>query len=100
MLLWVGARVSVDFVQHVLGAPAFQSIDSKQTKLPELDNELSARVRGIVDEIQQQRNVVFPLVIVKQKDPTEVNPPISAITICGVGPSRVRGNVTSGPLVG
>lgn len=71
MLLWVGARVSVDFVQHVLGAPAFQSIDSKQTKLPELDNELSARVRGIVDEIQQQRNVVFPLVIVKQKDPTE-----------------------------
>lgn len=72
LFLWVGSKVSANFCLQVLDAGAFQSIDSKQTKLPALDNPLSGKCRAIVDAIHAERNCGMPLTIVKQKDPTEV----------------------------
>ena len=72
MFLWVGSKVSTNFCQQVLDAPAFQAIDSKQTKLPSLDNPLSIHVRQVVATIAAERNVAMAITIVKQKDPTEV----------------------------
>ena len=40
MILWVGSRVSPTFINQVLGAPSFQAIDTKQTKLQNWDNPL------------------------------------------------------------
>jgi len=72
LFMWVGSKVSPNFCQQVLDAQAFQSIDSKQTKLPSLDNPLSNHVRQMVATIATERNVSLAITIVKQKDPTEV----------------------------
>lgn len=71
MLLWVGRAVAVPWVQHVLGAASFQSIDAQMTGLPALDHPLSRRVRDIVSEMRTSRNHYMKLWVVRQKDPSE-----------------------------
>lgn len=71
MLLWVGRAVSVPWVQQVLGAASFQSIDAQMTGLPALDHPLSRRVRDIVTQMRASRNHYMKLYVVRQKDPSE-----------------------------
>lgn len=55
MFLWLGISLAPEFTQAVFGAPCTQQIDTDRCGVPHLDNALSARVRGIIELIQQER---------------------------------------------
>jgi len=70
-MLWIGTNISSTFCQQVLDASAFMSVDTHQTKLAKLDNPSSQRVQQVLSTISDERHAVYPLRIIKQKDPTE-----------------------------
>jgi hypothetical protein len=98
LFLWVGRQVSPAFINAVLGAASFQSIDlqmvwcscfvvvffvgflggfsyaahAPQTELPVAANALSEQVRGIVTALRTARPPFMKMTIVKQKDPLEL----------------------------
>lgn len=71
MYLWIGKAAAAPWIQQVLGAAAFQSIDLNMAALPVLSNPLSERVRSVVTAMREERSPFMKLNIVKQKDPSE-----------------------------
>lgn len=56
MFLWLGIGLSPEFTQSVFGAQCTQQIDADRCGLPVFDNPLSKRVRGLVENIQNERH--------------------------------------------
>eukprot|EP00052_Salpingoeca_macrocollata_P001715 m.27111 g.27111 ORF g.27111 m.27111 type:complete len:849 (-) comp11617_c0_seq1:48-2594(-) len=71
MVLWVGRLCPPSWIQQVLGAASFQSIEVQMTALPVLSNNLSERVRRIVAALRAERPTFMRLSIAKQKDVSE-----------------------------
>lgn len=71
MFMWIGRAVAAPWVQQVIGAAAFQSIDVAMATLPVLGNPLSTRVREVIAAMRAERNPFMKLHIIKQKDPAE-----------------------------
>lgn len=71
MFIWIGRQCSGEWILKVLGAPHYQAIDPSMSRLPTLSNGLSARVRGIIDLINAERDQDFKFTIIKQKEGNE-----------------------------
>eukprot|EP00731_Ephydatia_muelleri_P029503 Em0021g26a len=69
IVLWIGQNISSDFATNLFGVPS--SVQIPTETLPALDNPLSFRVRGIIKQLQTQKQHCMKLYITKQRDKTE-----------------------------
>ncbi|XP_053726153.1 protein transport protein Sec24C isoform X1 [Synchiropus splendidus] len=68
LLLWVGAEVPACTLAQLFNTSCFSSLPSGETKLPPLENSVSARVRSLVDSLNSQVSCARTLLVVKQGD--------------------------------
>jgi len=71
MYMWLGMAVNPEWVQNVFGVQSAAQIDIDQSRVQELDNPLSRKVRSIIQSVQQTRNRHMKLVIIRQRDKLE-----------------------------
>nr|XP_040051121.1 protein transport protein Sec24C isoform X2 [Gasterosteus aculeatus aculeatus] len=71
LLLWVGSRVPACTLMALFNAGCFSSLPSGETKLPVLENRLSARVRSLVHALNSEAPCARKLWVVKQGDACE-----------------------------
>ncbi|KAL6114841.1 uncharacterized protein ACO6RY_05514 [Pungitius sinensis] len=71
LLLWVGSRVPACTLMALFNAGCFSSLPSGETKLPVLENRLSARVRSLVHALDAEAPCARTLWVVKQGDACE-----------------------------
>lgn len=55
LIIWLGLSLAPEFTQAVFSAQCSQLVDTDRPGIPDLDNPLSKRVRGIIDAIQAER---------------------------------------------
>lgn len=55
MFIWLGLSLAPEFTQAVFNTQCAQQVDTDRPGIPVLDNPLSKRVRGIIDDIQAER---------------------------------------------
>ena len=55
MFLWVGSSSPSNYLNDLFGVTGPHQLDPGLSDLPELDNPVSRRVRGIIKSIRQQR---------------------------------------------
>ncbi|XP_014034849.2 protein transport protein Sec24C isoform X1 [Salmo salar] len=72
LFLWVGANAQQELLSNIFGTPTFSQIDPNMTRLPELDNPFSQRLREIIDSFRSQRSRYMKLMVVKQEDKAEL----------------------------
>ncbi|XP_004701230.1 protein transport protein Sec24C isoform X2 [Echinops telfairi] len=72
LFLWVGASVQQGVVQNLFNVSSFSHITSGLSVLPVLDNPLSKKVRGLIDNLRMQRSRYMKLIVVKQEDKLEM----------------------------
>ncbi|KAM8885811.1 protein transport protein Sec24C isoform 2-T2 [Spinachia spinachia] len=71
LLLWVGSRVPACTLMALFNAGCFSALPSGETKLPVLENRLSARVRSLVHALDSEAPCARKLWVVKQGDACE-----------------------------
>lgn len=71
-VVWVGHQASAEFVSQVFGDHSPAQVNTDVRNLLSFDNPLSVRVRAILAEIQSTKQHTLKLVVVKQKDKSEV----------------------------
>ncbi|XP_070544863.1 protein transport protein Sec24C-like [Ptychodera flava] len=71
MYMWIGLHVNPDWVQNVFSAQSPAQIDIDAGKLLALDNPVSVRVRGVVQQVRQERQRYMKLTVVRQRDTLE-----------------------------
>ncbi|KAK3546476.1 hypothetical protein QTP70_026325 [Hemibagrus guttatus] len=73
MFLWLGQACPPDLIQHLFNVPSMAHLSSDTTTLTELDNAHSRKLHSIICAISQQRCNSMKMVIVKQKDRSEMH---------------------------
>ncbi|KAL4239532.1 Protein transport protein Sec24C [Mactra antiquata] len=71
MFIWIGHSVDPDWIQKVFSVQSAAQIDIDKCRLHELENEISHRVRDVVNQVRAQRNRYMKLTIVRQRDKLE-----------------------------
>ncbi|KAF7706425.1 hypothetical protein HF521_019679 [Silurus meridionalis] len=72
MFLWLGQACSPEIIQNLFNVPSMAHLSSDTMTLPELDNAHSRKLHSIICAIFQQRCKSMKMVIVKQKDRSEL----------------------------
>ncbi|XP_023212739.1 protein transport protein Sec24C-like [Centruroides sculpturatus] len=72
LFLWIGHSVNPEWIQDVFGVQAAARIDIDKTLLLELNTPLSKRIRGIIEQVRNERQRYMRLIIVRQGDKLEV----------------------------
>ncbi|KAJ8416421.1 hypothetical protein AAFF_G00357090 [Aldrovandia affinis] len=72
LFLWLGQACPPDLIQSVFNVPSFAHVSCDGNSLPKLDNPHSERLWSIIDRIAVQRPHSMKLLVVKQKDKTEM----------------------------
>ena len=62
-MIWFGTKVSPSIIQRLVGAPAFQGIDTKLVRLPQSDDPLSIRVNNLIAHLRDLRRCHMPVSI-------------------------------------
>ncbi|KAH3871249.1 hypothetical protein DPMN_034444, partial [Dreissena polymorpha] len=71
MFMWIGHKVDPDWIQKMFGVQSAAQIDIDKFRLLELENDVSHRVRQVVQMVRAQRNRYMKLTIVRQRDELE-----------------------------
>ncbi|XP_062850215.1 protein transport protein Sec24D [Trichomycterus rosablanca] len=72
LFLWLGQACPPDLIQNLFNVPSMAHLGPDMTSLPELDNTYSRKLHFIISAISQQRSKSMKVVIVKQKDRSEM----------------------------
>uniref|UniRef100_A0A674DP36 SEC24 homolog D, COPII coat complex component n=1 Tax=Salmo trutta TaxID=8032 RepID=A0A674DP36_SALTR len=72
LFLWLGQACPPELVQRVFNVPSFAHVPADLSSLPVLDNPQSKKLRSIIDSLLDQRPSAMKLLIVKQKDRSEL----------------------------
>ncbi|NWX84605.1 SC24D protein, partial [Nothoprocta pentlandii] len=72
MFLWLGVSVAPELIQGLFNVPSFAHISTEATRLPELDNPYSKKLRSIMEHMQSQKPYTMKLMIVKQREQPEM----------------------------
>ncbi|KAG7330144.1 hypothetical protein KOW79_006366 [Hemibagrus wyckioides] len=72
MFLWLGQACPPDLIQNLFNVPSMAHFNSDTTTLTELDNAHSRKLHSIICAISQQGCKSMKMVIVKQKDRSEM----------------------------
>ncbi|KAF7731415.1 COPII coat Sec23p-Sfb3p heterodimer component [Apophysomyces ossiformis] len=72
LFLWLGSKVSSEFLEGVFGVPTLDQIDPNMFALPALTSDKSHQVHNIARQLQSERSRYLQLRIVRQEiDPLE-----------------------------
>jgi protein transport protein SEC24 len=71
LFMWIGLAANVDWIHNVLGVASIAQVDIDKTRLQDLDNPLSVRIRSIVKSLRAKRRRHMKLVIIRQRDKLE-----------------------------
>ncbi|XP_072543878.1 protein transport protein Sec24D isoform X2 [Salminus brasiliensis] len=72
LFLWLGQACPPDLIQSLFNVPSLAHLSPDMASLPELENAHSTKLRSIISAITQQRPNSMKMVIVKQKDRSEM----------------------------
>ncbi|XP_008324751.1 protein transport protein Sec24D isoform X2 [Cynoglossus semilaevis] len=72
MFLWLGQASSPELIQNVFNVPSLAHLQANVCSLPELDNQLSKKIRSTISDLLEERPNSMKLVIVRQKDKPEI----------------------------
>uniref|UniRef100_A0A4W5QR67 SEC24 homolog D, COPII coat complex component n=1 Tax=Hucho hucho TaxID=62062 RepID=A0A4W5QR67_9TELE len=72
LFLWLGQACPPELVQRVFNVPSLAHVPADLSSLPVLDNPQSKKLRSIIDSLLDQRPSAMKLLIVKQKDRSEM----------------------------
>uniref|UniRef100_A0A4W5REA6 SEC24 homolog D, COPII coat complex component n=1 Tax=Hucho hucho TaxID=62062 RepID=A0A4W5REA6_9TELE len=72
LFLWLGQACPPELIQSIFNVPSLAHVPVDLRSLPELDNPQSKKLRSIVDSLLDQRPSSMKLLIVKQKDRSEI----------------------------
>uniref|UniRef100_A0A673MC35 Protein transport protein Sec24D-like n=1 Tax=Sinocyclocheilus rhinocerous TaxID=307959 RepID=A0A673MC35_9TELE len=72
VFLWLGQACPPDLIQNLFSVPSLGHLPSEGMSLPVLDNAHSRKIHSIISSISQQRATSMKLLIVKQKDQSEM----------------------------
>uniref|UniRef100_A0A672MEW8 Protein transport protein Sec24D-like n=1 Tax=Sinocyclocheilus grahami TaxID=75366 RepID=A0A672MEW8_SINGR len=73
VFLWLGQACPPDLIQNLFNVPSLGHLSSEgPTSLPVLDNAHSRKIHSIISSISQRRATSMKLLIVKQKDRSEM----------------------------
>ncbi|KAG7461887.1 hypothetical protein MATL_G00195950 [Megalops atlanticus] len=72
LLLWLGQACPPDLIQSIFNVPSFAHVSTEVISLPKLDNPHSKKLHSIIESIAGQRPYSMKLLVVKQKDRTEM----------------------------
>ncbi|XP_061107528.1 protein transport protein Sec24D [Conger conger] len=72
LFLWLGQACPPDLVQNVFNVPSVAHVGSEGQSVPKLDNPHSKKLWSIIDLISTQRLHSMKVLVVKQKDRTEM----------------------------
>ncbi|KAK1797032.1 hypothetical protein P4O66_008420 [Electrophorus voltai] len=72
IFLWLGQACPPDIIQNFFNVPSLAHLGTDMSSLPELDNGHSKKLHSIICAISQQRSSSTKMVIVKQKDRSEM----------------------------
>ncbi|KAM9400219.1 protein transport protein Sec24D-like isoform 1-T2 [Salvelinus alpinus] len=72
LFLWLGQACPPEMIQSIFNVPSLAHVPVDLRSLPELDNPQSKKLRSIVDSLLDQRPSSMKLMIVKQKDQSEI----------------------------
>ena len=71
MFMWIGLSVSPEWLSAVFGAQSSAQIDVDRTRLPELDNGTSQKVRAAMSRLRWSRQRHMRLTLVRPRDKLE-----------------------------
>lgn len=71
LFMWIGLQVDPSWLHEAFGVQTIGQVDIEMTSLPVLENSLSARLHGIIQQIQGQRQHYVKLTVVRQRDKLE-----------------------------
>lgn len=72
MFMYIGLACDPKWIQEVFGVQTAAQIDIDKTRLVELENETSRRVREVVELLRQDRPRYMRLVFVRQRDKLDI----------------------------
>ncbi|KAJ8382885.1 hypothetical protein SKAU_G00036630 [Synaphobranchus kaupii] len=72
LFLWLGQACPPELIQNIFNAPSFAHVSIEGKSLPKLDNPHSKKLWSIINLITKQRLHSMKLLVVKQKDRTEL----------------------------
>ena len=71
MFLWIGHNVSSQWIQQVFGVQSVAQIDIDKSKILDLDNPVSVRLRQVISQVRSERSRCMKLTIIRQRDKLE-----------------------------
>lgn len=71
MFLWIGHNVDPHWVQQVFSVQSVAQIDIDKSKILDLDNPVSIRLREVIAKVRSQRSRCMKLTIIRQRDKLE-----------------------------
>lgn len=71
MFLWIGHNVDPHWVQNVFDVNSVAQIDIDRTKILELDNPVSIRLRQVINHVRSERSRCMKLTIIRSRDKLE-----------------------------
>ncbi|KAG8134671.1 hypothetical protein E2320_007764, partial [Naja naja] len=72
MFLWLGVSAPPELIQGIFNVPSFAHVSTEASRLPELDNPYSSKLRSIIDQLQSRTPYSMKILIVKQREQTEM----------------------------
>eukprot|EP01134_Creolimax_fragrantissima_P005944 CFRG5944T1 len=72
LYLWIGTNAPSQWCQAVFGVADASHIDTHVSTLPELDTPESRSLRRLVDHVRTSRQRFLKLLVVRQRDPSEI----------------------------
>uniref|UniRef100_A0A2H6N1N7 Protein transport protein Sec24D n=1 Tax=Micrurus carvalhoi TaxID=3147026 RepID=A0A2H6N1N7_9SAUR len=72
MFLWFGVSAPPELIQGIFNVPSFAHVSTEASHLPELDNPYSSKLRSIIDQLQSRTPYSMKILIVKQREQTEM----------------------------
>ncbi|XP_060635002.2 protein transport protein Sec24D [Anolis sagrei] len=72
MFLWLGISAPPEVIQGIFNVPSFAHVSTEATRLPEVENPYSTKLRAMIDHLQNKTPYTMKILIVKQREQPEM----------------------------
>ncbi|XP_066488041.1 protein transport protein Sec24D isoform X2 [Tiliqua scincoides] len=72
LFLWLGVSAAPELIQGIFNVPSFAHVSTDVTRLPEVKNPYSTKLRSIINHLQSKTPYSMKILIVKQREQAEM----------------------------
>ncbi|KAJ6668807.1 hypothetical protein lerEdw1_012291 [Lerista edwardsae] len=72
VFLWLGISAAPELIQGIFNVPSFAHVSTEVTRLPEVKNPYSTKLRSIINHLQSKTSYSMKILIVKQREQAEM----------------------------